>query len=122
MSTANAAVSPASPAPSEPNTAVRRCLEAWANRLQMESNKGANEYARNQLAATAYRAAMPELTSQTDIRDFIACTARGLLIGVINDKIATKLLYAAQVASGNVQRAAKSERAAKPEKEKIEKA
>jgi hypothetical protein len=41
---------------------------------------------------------MPPLLGAENIRDFIACVAHGMLIGVIENKDATKLLYAAQVA------------------------
>ena len=41
---------------------------------------------------------MPPLLGAENIRDFIACVAHGMLIGTIENKDATKLLYAAQVA------------------------
>jgi hypothetical protein len=46
----------------------------------------------------AYRNTMPPLRGAENIRDFIACVAQALLFGVIKDKDASKLLYAAQVA------------------------
>jgi hypothetical protein len=41
---------------------------------------------------------MPLLSGYESIRDFIACTAHGLLIGAIDGVHGTRLLYAAQVA------------------------
>jgi hypothetical protein len=41
---------------------------------------------------------MPPLLGAENIREFIACVAHGMLIGAIENKDATRLLYAAQVA------------------------
>jgi len=49
-------------------------------------------------ADLAYRNAMPPLSGQSNIRDFIACTAHGLLVGIIQYEDASKLLSAARVA------------------------
>jgi hypothetical protein len=59
-------------------------------------------------AVKAYIRAMPTLASDESIQDFIACVTRGLLLEVFNDNRATRLLYAAQVASGALTRARKS--------------
>lgn len=50
-------------------------------------------------ARKAYRAAMPALCGANNIRDFIACVAHGILLEIFERSDATKLLYAAQVAS-----------------------
>jgi hypothetical protein len=55
-------------------------------------------------AGQAYRKAMPTLTGQENIENFIACVAHGMLIGAIEGNDATKLLYAAQVALSTLQR------------------
>jgi hypothetical protein len=41
---------------------------------------------------------MPPLSGDENIRDFIACTAHGMLIDAISGTDAARLLYAAQVA------------------------
>jgi hypothetical protein len=51
-------------------------------------------------AADAYREAMPPLTGSENIRNFIACVGHGMLLHIFNENEASKLLYAAQVASG----------------------
>ena len=56
-------------------------------------------------ADKAYRNAMPALSGEEGIRDFVACAAHGLLIGAIREERATKLLYAAQVAITTLARA-----------------
>ena len=43
---------------------------------------------------------MPDLAGFENIRDFIACTAHGMIIGAIDSIEGAKLLYAAQVAVG----------------------
>jgi hypothetical protein len=98
------------PEPStQPETcaAVQRCLEAF-NRIYLPLiAKGNYEPIACREAGPAYRAAMPQLTSPSNVRDFIACTAHGLLVGAIDEKQASRLLYAAQVASGAFNRQAK---------------
>ena len=51
---------------------------------------------------SAYRSAMPPLTGPENIRDFIACTAHGMLIEAIDGPDAARLLYAAQIANGTL--------------------
>lgn len=111
MSATAPTLDPSTTTHSDTNSTVRRCLDAWSRRFQLERDKGTDEYYHQRFAAASYRAAMPELASPSDIRDFIACTARGILIGAIDEKIGAKLLYAAQVASGNLYREAKPEKA-----------
>jgi hypothetical protein len=41
---------------------------------------------------------MPVLAGYENVRNFIACVAHGMLIGVFDESDGTKLLYAAQVA------------------------
>ena len=80
------------------NPAVARCCQAWQNAYQEyalhdESQIGAREW-----ACKAYRNAMPVLSGQQDVNDYIACISHGLLIGAIKEGRASKLLYAVQVA------------------------
>ncbi len=49
-----------------------------------------------------FRLTMPPLVGYRNIRDFIACTAQGVLLGAIDPKDSTKLLYAAQVATATL--------------------
>ena len=50
-------------------------------------------------ANKAYCEAMPALSYAGNIRDFIACVGHGMLIGVFQPEEASRLLYAAQVAT-----------------------
>jgi hypothetical protein len=96
------------------NPAIARCCgamdrtfsQAYAENLRREGkspkegddNSFAYIYA-VRAARKAYRAAMPALCGAHDIRDFIACVAHGILLEVFEGSDASKLLYAAQVAS-----------------------
>ena len=51
-------------------------------------------------ASEAFRLATPPLVGAENIRDFIACVAHGILIGVIGGNDGARLLYAGQVAAG----------------------
>jgi hypothetical protein len=94
------------PAPSEANEpiaasanpAVARCLDAWARANKAERAKGKNKSEASIDADRAYRDAMPPLSGQENIGDFIACVSYAMIIGAIRDDLGTKLLYAAQVA------------------------
>jgi len=78
-------------------SAVQRCLDAYHATLAIP-RKPDGTGSPHDYAARAYRNAMPFLSSPVQIDAFIACVAHGLLINVFNDTIASKLLYAAQVA------------------------
>jgi hypothetical protein len=82
--------------------ALKRCLAAWHRTFnaQMEARGGSNMdkvFAAHH-ADKAYCKAMPLLCSYESIRDFIACTAHGILIGAITPQQSGHILYAAQVA------------------------
>ena len=64
--------------------------------LEVKQQKVEDAYKK---ACDAYREAMPPLTGDENIRDFIACVGHGMLLRVIGENEATKLLYAAQVAA-----------------------
>jgi hypothetical protein len=89
--------SPDNASPATANPAVARCCLAYATALQ--ASKDRYESVRN--AKRAYREAIPPLTGQENIRDFIACIAHGMLIEAIETTDGTKFLYAAQVAYGS---------------------
>jgi hypothetical protein len=50
----------------------------------------------------AFRKAIPQLSGQENIRDFIACVAYGMLIKAIPGAEGARLLYAAQVANSTI--------------------
>jgi hypothetical protein len=89
------------------NPAVSRCCKAWNRAFNASFAREKNIYSARDEAGAAYRDAMPNLSGEQNIRDFIACAAHGILIGAIEEKMSTKLLYAAQVASGALARAEK---------------
>ncbi len=89
---------PPADAPSSENPAVLRCLDAYRRAWKTQKAKGQSDpWARN-YAEKAYRDAMPKLSGEKNIGDFIACVADGILVGAITIKEATTLFYAAQVA------------------------
>ena len=102
----------AAPAPklkSDPAStrAIKRCMAAWrrAFNAYMENGGGGSMdkvFAAHE-ADKAYRNAMPLLSSYEGIRDFIACTAHGILIGAIPPQKSGHILYAAQVALSSLQ-------------------
>jgi hypothetical protein len=81
------------------NPAVERCERAWKRAYTTAVAAQKTKYDAEELANEAYRRAMPMLDSYENIRDFIACTAFGMLIEVITERAASKLMYAAQVAT-----------------------
>jgi hypothetical protein len=78
--------------------AVARCVEAWTSVFQAEIARSNSRAIAAYKAGKAYRIAMPLLSGYENVRDFVACTAHGLLIGAIDGSQSSKLLYAAQVA------------------------
>jgi hypothetical protein len=95
------------PAPSiDPDSAhakpLERCCDAWrrAFKASTEDRDGdsLDKIFAAQDAGEAYCNAMPLLFGYDNIRDFIACTAHGILIGAIPAQKSGPLLYAAQVA------------------------
>ncbi len=85
------------------NRALARCCHAWKVTLQAAKRQGLPPVTCQLRANEAYRNAMPPLSTSENIRDFVACTAYGMISGTILYECGTKLLYAAQVA-GNAQR------------------
>jgi len=80
------------------NPAIVRCCLAHNGALQAANANKESDYAAEKSAKRAYRSAMPPLSGRQNIRDFIACIAHGMLMGVIRESEGTKLLYAAQIA------------------------
>jgi hypothetical protein len=93
-------LSPQADYAAQANPAVARCCQAL-DRVRAESEEGGKGMIFSTMdAAQAYRRAMPPLAGLENIRDFIACTAHGMLIGAIKAQDAARLLYAAQCARG----------------------
>jgi hypothetical protein len=78
--------------------ALSRCKDAWtlAHQQAMRSNKGIYEV--DAIATQAYCGTLPTLCGAENIRNFIACVAHGVAVGIIDGACASRLLYAAQVA------------------------
>jgi hypothetical protein len=101
---------PAAPAGEQESSeaALRRCRAAWRRAFdeymkKSDGDRVDQEYAAKD-GAKAYRSAMPLLAGYQGIRDFIACTAYGILIGAIPPDRSGQLLYAAQVAAAALPR------------------
>jgi hypothetical protein len=92
------------------NPAVARCCQAYADTFKARQAIGDSDYKAKNAAAEAYRLAMPKLSSDESIHGFIACIAYGILIEAFENRQATQLLYAAQVASGALARTRKSQK------------
>ena len=88
------------PQPLHPNSAVAQCLQLYRSTYQANIAIRQTKYDSRLCASEAYRNAMPPLDGHDNIRDFVACVAHGVLIGAIDHKDSSKLLYAAQVALG----------------------
>ncbi len=80
------------------NPAVARCVCAWIRANKAELAKGKSKYEASCAANRAYRDAMPPLSGDENIRDFIACVTHAMIADIIRDDSGSKLLYAAQVA------------------------
>ena len=74
---------------------VTRCCDAWTRAFEAETASSGDRVSATFAAKTAYRDAMPQLIGYENIRDFIACTAQGMLLGTLQESQCSKLLYAA---------------------------
>jgi hypothetical protein len=84
--------------PALANSAVARCCQIWQSVFRAELERGEHRVLAARSAGEAFCGAMPPLTGEQNIRDFIACVAHGILLRAIEEKSGGKLLYAAQVA------------------------
>lgn len=82
------------------NAAVQFCCQARERSLEQSRANSRDKYDTRENANEAYRNAMPDLSGYENIRNFIACTAQGMVIGAIDSIEGSKFLYAAQVALG----------------------
>ena len=107
--TPQTATAPAPKLESDPAStrAIKHCMAAWRRSFNayMENSGGGSmdRVVAAHEAGKAYRNAMPLLSSYEGIRDFIACTAHGILIGAILPQQSGHILYAAQVALSTLQ-------------------
>src|SRR5579863_3086773 len=90
----------AAPGQSNLNAAVLRCAEAYRSSREISSAKHQDGFDTEFQALMAYREAMPHLYGREGVRDFIACTAYGMVNSLIDLDAGAKMLYAAQVALG----------------------
>jgi hypothetical protein len=81
------------------NPAVAHCQKSWERAFRsvykITDSKAVGLFE----AAVAFREAMPLLVGRKNISDFVACVTYGLENLILMEDTATKLLYAAQVAS-----------------------
>jgi len=106
----------ATPRPGNPRAAIRRCCAAWQRSFDayMTAYNDGSDYLAGQHAGPAYCNAMPILSGDDGIRDFIACAAHGILIGAIPENRGGQVLYAARVAMAAIQNKRKSPNSAVP--------
>ncbi len=99
--------------PDSTAAAIARCRDAWQQTYDdyLKKNRRKDGWEAKgkavHAAGIAYRGAMPPLAGHQGIRDFIACTAYGILMDAIPADRGGQLLYAAQVALSVIQRTPK---------------
>jgi len=92
---------PAAPPDSSPaleNAAVAHCCQVWESTRRQALNQGNSNV--QSCCHKAFRIAMPPLTGDENIRNFIACVTHGMLMGAILSPGGARLQYAAQVVGG----------------------
>ncbi len=94
------------------NPGVARCVCAWIRVNKAERAKGKDKYDATKAANRAYLDAMPPLSGDENIRDFIACVTHAIISDIMRDDTGTKLLYAAQVAHTTTRGQAKAPKSA----------
>jgi len=77
---------------------VELCCRMFSSAKQEAVEMGLDPSQAHEFACLNYRSSMPRLSGADNIRDFVACVAHGICIGVIPGPEGTRLLYAAQVA------------------------
>ena len=94
--------------------AVLVCWTAYELTYAEQRGKGAHDDDAFEDAKMAYRQAMPCLSDSDSIADFIACVAHGMVLHLIPNDDAGRLLYAANVAAGALRARAKPGSPAQP--------
>ncbi len=82
------------------NLAVELCCEMYLHMKEEKIKEGKSVEEAFEAGKLAYCSSVPKLCGADNVRDFIACVAHGMLMGVFSHSDGTKLLYAAQVAFG----------------------
>lgn len=90
------------PSPVPSNPAVETCSKAYTRAYKAARKQSPGILHAEDEAEKAFCKAMPPLSGQENIRDFIACVAYGMLIKAIPGPDGARLLYAAQVANSTV--------------------
>jgi hypothetical protein len=80
------------------NPAVYQCCEASNAAYDASFAKDKNEDSAQDAADFAFREALPPLKGIRNIRNFIACVTYGALMGIIDGRESSRLLYAARIA------------------------
>lgn len=94
--------------PATANPAVAHCQAVWLRVHDAAMKRGAHKDSAGMEAAQAYRRAMPLLAGYQNACDFIACVGFAMLMNIISETSAGKLLYAAQVALSSAPRPPKT--------------
>jgi hypothetical protein len=81
-----------------PNLAVEVCDRMFADAAKQAVEEGKSTELTMYAGKLAYCSVMPKLSGSSNIRDFIACVAYAMMLGIIPGAEGTRLLYAAQVA------------------------
>ena len=79
------------------NPVVQRCCEARNRVLADCKGLAISDYTASCMGSEAFVAAMPDLTTIQEIKDYAACIAHGVVIGAVDGKQAPKLLSAAKL-------------------------
>jgi hypothetical protein len=95
----NTALLEAQTNPALENLAVAHCDAVRKAVYEATAKRTRNSYTASKMASEAFRAALPPLDCRQNLPDFIACVSYGMATGLINDKVGSKLLYAAQTAN-----------------------
>jgi hypothetical protein len=88
--------------------AVLNCRAAFMHAHKEQSAREKNGYLANKAASLAFRRTMPLLTSEGNIRGFMACVAHGILIEAIPFEDAPRLTAIARLAFASLPREPKS--------------
>jgi hypothetical protein len=88
--------------------AVLNCRAAFVHAHKEQMAREKNGYLANKMASLAFRKTMPLLTSEGNIRGFMACVAHGILIEAIPSEDAPRLTAIARLAFASLTREPKS--------------
>lgn len=84
--------------PMVPDPYVERCMQALREAEKSAQKQGENYFGIKSAGRDAFKRAIPPLNGEENIRGFIACITQGIILDVLTQSEATRLLYAAQVA------------------------